>query len=296
MSALSMTGFGRFENTSSTLQVSVEIKTVNHRFLDIGFKLPGAYSALEGELTKLIRQSLRRGRVDVFVTRKELAEKPGQVKFDRQLFRSCFDVASQVLREEAGADTAVLGQAALQILQRREVLDIDTTPVAAGEELALVKPALLEALAQVQKMREAEGLALEREVLSRLEIVKAASSSILSQSADMVDAYRGKLNARLEKLLAGVDLDAGRVAQEVAVFAERCDVTEEVARLDSHFEQFQRILCEPACGRKLDFLIQEMGREVNTIGSKSQSSQISSAVVEMKAELEKVREQVQNIE
>lgn len=289
---VSMTGFGQGEAVSADLTISIEIKTVNHRFLDLVWKLPSSYSKFETELAKLVRDKFRRGRVEVAVTRKKATTTDYEIVFDEALFKQYLPILKGALKTAGVRDQDSL--AVVNLLQRREIIDLVSRSADVENEAALVRDAIARALDGVQSMREVEGAALGRELLERIERLEGIAGGISPLVDSSTSAYRERLQVRIAKL--EVQADPARMAQEIALFAERSDVSEELTRLRSHFAQFRSLLAEEGSGRKLDFLIQEMGREINTTGSKSQSAEISALVVEAKAELEKIREQVQNIE
>lgn len=296
MAVYSMTGFGQGRAQNESLELAVEIKTVNHRFLDISAKLPGAYASFEAELAKLVRSNLRRGRVDVYVSRTRLDQAGQTVQFNSALFAAYLREVGSALRRHVGSEAFPMEQVLAAFLTRREVLDVVSVEQDSSAEKPLLLSAASDALAAALEMRRVEGAELENELLSLLSEAEKLAGAIKKSVAGTPEAVQQRLTARLEKLLAGAELDAERLAQEVAYLADRADVTEEITRLESHFGQFRAILKHAEGGRKLEFLLQEMGREVNTIGSKSQDAQVSGLVVDVKAVLEKLREQVQNIE
>ena len=295
MTLLSMTGFGAASVDLGPIQLTVELRSVNHRFLDVVTKLPNVYAAAEGQLVKILKEELKRGRVEVFVNRADRSEPTYSVQFNRQLFDTYLDQVSSAL-ENAGLATKTVHQsAALQILQRREVLEVVRTDPAAVDELPALEKALREALAKLVAMRAAEGVALKAELLSHVEAIEKASVAIDQIARSIPLQFKERLAQRLERI--SVDsVDPQRLAQEVAILADKADITEELVRLRSHLEQFRKVMADGEGGRKLEFLLQEMSREVNTTGSKSQSTEITNLVVECKASLEKLKEQVANVE
>ena len=296
MALLSMTGFGRAEASCGAVRIEVEIKTVNHRFLDVSCRLPAAYSRFEQDVVKSIRDRLVRGHIEVSVNRRDSSERDVRVEYHSSVFSSCLSAAKQALQTAGVTDPSSTALAVVQLLQRREVLEVEPVSGEVSAERSVLLEAVSSALEAVVKMRLDEGRALEEELLRRAVLVEGVLKNIAPLGADAVAAFRTRLSAKLEKLGAEIPVDPVRLAQEAAILAERTDVTEELARMESHLAQFRALIAGNGGGRKLDFLIQEMSRDVNTIGSKSQHSQISHAVVEAKAELEKIREQVQNIE
>lgn len=295
MSTISMTGFGDAQLAEKDLTLSIEIRSVNHRFVDINFKLPAVYSRYESELSKIIQGKIRRGRLEIFVSRKRAASATGVVNFDSSLFQAYLAEIRKAF-EIAGLDQAGLAPAVVQVLSKREVLDTTTTEEVVADEYPLISKLLTDALDKLIAMRGVEGAQLELELHRLLAVSEAAISEIKSKSEKTAEELRLRLLKRIEKMLPDLSLDQNRLSQEVAYLVERADITEELARLDSHLILFRQTLTSGEGGRKLDFIIQEMGREVNTIGSKSQDSTISPLVVELKATFEKLREQVQNVE
>lgn len=295
MTLLSMTGFGAATVDVGPIQLTVELRSVNHRFLDVVTKLPNVYTAAEGQLVKILKEELKRGRVEVFINRSDRSEPAYSVQFNRQLFDTYLQQVSSAL-EDAGLATKTVHQsAALQILQRREVLEVVRTDPAAVDELPALERALREALAKLVAMRAAEGVALKAELLTHVEAIEKASVAIEQIARGIPLQFKERLSQRLERISVDA-VDPQRLAQEVAILADKADITEELVRLRSHLEQFRKVMTDGEGGRKLEFLLQEMGREVNTTGSKSQSTEITNLVVECKASLEKLKEQVANVE
>lgn len=295
-SCRSMTGFGAGRAANKTVQVDVEIKTANSRFLDLTMKLPRLYTPFENELREILGSTVQRGRVDVVVSRSERERSAGAVEFHGELFDAAFEVYLRVLKR-SGCDTAEARAGAVRdILTRREVLGISEESGNPDRERELVVAAFRKALAGLVSMREREGVRLAGDLTSRLERLVKLRGSIGARAALAPAAAQERLTARLKKLAPAVQVDPDRLAAEVALIADRLDVTEELVRLDSHFEQFRAALQTPSTGRKLDFLLQELGREFNTIGSKAQDGAVQAEVVEAKTEMERIREQVQNLE
>lgn len=291
-----MTGFGRARREAEGILLEVELRSVNHRFLDVVCKLPPAYASLEQEVVKRVREKLSRGRVEVSINRTESGTGGVRVNFNKELFRAYWQAVGDALAEAKLKSAAAREQAALQLLSRREVLETVNDTVEDEAELALLYAALEEGLRSLLEMRRSEGEALSSEILRLLAEFEQSIEQLTRESRETVSVFKEKLAARLEKLAPEVEIDPARLAQEVAILADRTDITEELSRLRSHLEQFRLLLAQPGNGRKLDFLIQEMGREVNTCGSKAQNSQVQLHVVDAKAGLEKIREQIQNIE
>ncbi len=288
----SMTGFGAARGVSAGEELDVEVRSVNHKFCEVKVRAPRELAALEIEAGKLVKERLARGGVEVAIRR------PGGAaglapRLDLGLAES-YARSFRELQARLGLPGAVtladvLAADGVVRLEERSV-DVD----AAREALRGGLGAALDALVA---MRAREGAALARDLAGRLDVVEGFVARVEALGPPALEHYRARLAERVEELARGVAVDRARLEQEVVLFADRTDVTEEMTRLRSHVNQVRGLLqrAEPA-GRKLDFLVQEMHREVNTIGSKSQSAEISSVVIAMKAEIERMREQVQNVE
>jgi uncharacterized protein (TIGR00255 family) len=281
----SMTGFGRGTAERQGLRATVDVRAVNHRFVDL--KLRGTFAAaLEDAIAARVRAAVERGALSV------------SVNVDAQAHGSRIDLAAARAAHARLAEVAVaLGVAGpdlAMVLAQRGVVVSEDTPQDAGDAIVA---ALDAALAQLVAMREAEGQALARELAARLDELDRLRVRIAELGHDLPVHVQQRLHDRVQRLLGTMPVDPQRLAHEIALLAERADVTEELVRLASHLEQARALAAarEPS-GRRLDFLVQELGRELNTIGSKSGSAEITTAVVEAKAVLEKLREQVQNVE
>lgn len=287
-----MTGFGVGDAPLGDGRVTVELRALNHRFLDVRVRLPEELTDQSFFIEQLARESLARGRFDVGVRLEGAALPPPVFSIERAraLYRGLCH-----LRDELAPGTD------LPITALTGMPDLVTTPTTADSvgARASLKAAFEAALARLDEMRLNEGVALTRELQTRLDSARRLRLTISARGGQMLEGYRTRLRERLERLLSdsGVQLDPGRLEAEIVILADRSDVTEELVRLESHFEQFARLLeADGPVGRRLDFLLQEIGRESNTIGAKSQDAPIAHLVVEMKAELERIREQVQNVE
>lgn len=289
----SMTGYGRGQAPAGEGAWVVELRAVNSRFLDFHLRLPPNLSALEERAKKAISARLTRGRVNLTVTASGVVEAAPHLVLNRPLAREYARVLSE-LQEELGLDEDPgLGP----FLYNRDLIQA----VEAGPDpeavWAQLEPALSQALEEAEAMRRAEGESLAQDLAQRLVRVQELFTQAASRSEAIVDSYRQRLGERIAKLLGETPPDPARLAQEVAIIADKCDVTEEAVRAMSHLEQFRQFLsAEEPVGRKLDFLVQELNREANTMGSKSPDAAASQTIVELKTELERIREQVQNIE
>lgn len=289
----SMTGFGRGENTGEYKQVTVEIKSVNHRYSEIWVKLPRHYSLLEETVRKYLLSHISRGRLEVYIKLDETGEKERQVQVDKELALAYH----RALKELAVLTGTSADVNVIQIAQLPDVLKIEELQETLDDVWKDILPALEQAIRVLIEMRQQEGEKLKADLEERLEYLHLLHARIEEKSPLVVGHYREKLQTRLREMLEAGQVDENRIALEVALFADRSSISEELVRLSSHLQQFEQILRENnPIGRKLDFLLQEMNREVNTIGSKANDLDITQYVVEMKSELEKLREQVQNIE
>lgn len=289
----SMTGFGRGVATGEIGKITVEMKAVNHRFSEVVFRMPRQFNALEDQAKRSILTQVTRGRVDVFISWEAAAKAKG-VKVDKELALAYH----RALKELAG-EIESKSELSLDTLARLpDVLSVQEGEVTDEGLWLVLEPAVAEALTNLIAMREREGAALVKDLAERLDKIESFRQAARERAPQVVEEYRQRLTRRLEELLPqGNAVDPQRLAQEVALFADRCDITEEIQRLGSHIAQFRQALTEgDAIGRKLDFLVQELGREVNTIGSKANDAAMTANVVAAKSELEKIREQVQNIE
>ena len=271
----------------------VEVKSVNHKFCEVKVRLPREMSSLEAGLLKTVKDRVARGAVDVSF-RRLLQQAPAAVPtIDGALARSYLN-SLQALAQSLGlSDTVSLRD----IVSQPGVLRLDEKPLDVAGLEGAAQRALGEALGSMLKMREVEGALLKADLEARLQKISTLASEVESLAPTSVSEYRDRLWARVKELSAQQPVEPQRLAQEVALMADRCDITEELTRLRSHLTHFQKLMAsgEPA-GRKLEFLTQELNREINTTGAKSQHVDISSRVVDLKAEVERIREQVQNVE
>ena len=289
----SMTGFGTGRSRAGDEELSVEVRAVNHKHLEVKVRLPRELAALEAAVVKAVRSRCARGAVDVAVRRSASTVTGAVPTVDAAMARAWREALRTVARAAELADTPTASQIAGQpgVVRMEEPV----TDLALAE--GALDRALAEALDALVAARMREGRALEADLSARLERVATLAVEVAALAPRTVETYRARLQERVADLLKGAPVDEARLVQEVALFAERTDVAEEATRLQAHLAAFRSFLAssEPA-GRKMDFLVQEMHREVNTTGSKSQSTDISTRIVELKAELERIREQVQNVE
>jgi uncharacterized protein (TIGR00255 family) len=289
-----MTGYGRGDVRSDTGAISIEMRSVNNRYLDVQIKLPRSLNALEPRIRKSVQEGISRGRVDVFITRSGADASPFRFTVDHQRAQQYLGALGELKERYSlpGEVDLSLLSALPDIIGKEEI----TEDLEALWEL--LTGGIGQTVGALRTMREQEGASLARDITSRLDTIEALIGVVRARVPLTVEQARKRMADALEKLLKDPP-DPVRLGQEIAILAERTDVTEEITRLGSHMGQFRAMMqgsgAEPV-GRKLDFLIQEMGREVNTIASKALDAEISLQVVNMKAELEKIREQVQNIE
>ena len=292
----SMTGFGRGEYLDSDHRFIVEIRAVNHRFNDIVLRIPKHLGALEDRVRKSIVGTLTRGRIDVVVTADDFMERRRTIRVDKGLASGYF----QAVKDVADACSLdIKAVSAYDIAKFPDVLKVEEI----AEDLETLWPKLSEAIDQalgnLMAMRTTEGENLFRDLTARIERIRELGEAISRRAPAIVDEYRDKLRERCREILAEVNVapDETRLLQEVALMADRTNITEELVRLNSHLDQFnQAMRGDTAVGRKLDFILQELNRETNTIGSKANDMLTSGLMVELKSEIEKVREQIQNIE
>jgi uncharacterized protein (TIGR00255 family) len=290
----SMTGFGRKETDDAAAHFLVEIRSLNNRYLDIQVKTPRGLAMLEPRVKKTVQDRFSRGRFDVFITRNGQQEKNAKLVVNEDLAGQ-YVAALRDLKSRYGLQ----GEIALSTVAAfQDIVAVSETVDDPEKVWQVLSTVLSQALDELDRMRTEEGAALARDILSRIGTIDLLTDAIGKKSPASVEHARKRMTETLNKLLAEQP-DPVRLAQEIAILAERTDVTEELTRLGSHMNQFHTLMTEArgeTVGRKLDFLIQEMGREVNTIASKAMDAEISMDVVNIKAELEKIREQVQNIE
>lgn len=289
----SMTGFGRGEASNADRTWTVEIRTVNHRFLDQRVVLPRAFAPLEERVKKTVAAHQDRGRVEISLALSGRASGGPLLTVDMDLARQYHECLQQ-LAEEFGLGPRI--QLA-DMLNQREMISLQEQSPDLDQEWPLVEQAVFAALAECARMREQEGKTLKRDLIDRLDSFAAIIKEIESSIPQVLQQRQEELKNRVMKLLDGMDIDPMRLAQETAIMADKADVTEEVVRLASHISQFRAFLdSDEPVGRRLDFLLQEFLREVNTLASKISNAEIAHLGVEMKNEIEKLREQVQNIE
>lgn len=289
----SMTGYGRGEASSLNKKISVEVKSVNHRFLEIVVRMPKQLLPLEERIKKVVQEKISRGRVDLFLTLEETGDKKRLVKVDKALGLAYYNA----LRELAESCKIPEKVDLVNLSQMPGVLNLEDEEDDIDAIWPLVQDAVERAIQGLATMRTVEGQKMADDLNKRSGIISQYVMEIEGRSPLVVQEYGEKLTQRIKELLGEVQVDDSKLANEVAFFADKASITEELVRLKSHLDQMEDILkSDDSIGRKLDFLVQEMNREINTIGSKANDLTINRYVVEVKGELEKVREQVQNLE
>lgn len=289
----SMTGYGRVQQTVDGLNILFEIKSVNHRFFDFNARIPRVYGFIEDKLKPYLQNYITRGKVEVFMTIDPLNGDDSLVRLNETLAKSYIDALTKLK-----TDFNLLGDVTLSAVARNnDIFTVIKPPDDEDRIWNAVKKVVDKAIEGFVSMREAEGAKLRDDLLTRVDFIKGLVEKVEERSPKTVEEYRAKLTARMQDILKDASVDENRILLEAAVYADKVNVTEETVRLRSHIAQFKKMLSgSDAVGRKLDFLMQEMNREANTIGSKVSDYELASIVVEIKAELEKIREQIQNLE
>ncbi len=288
----SMTGYGKANLEKNEKEYQVEIKSVNHRYLDISVKMPRMLSYLEEAVKKEIATYVKRGKIDVFITFQNNSTEGKEIKINTEIAKIYIDELKRLAKqEEISANIEVT-----EISKFPDVLSIQN-----NQEDETIKDELIETVRRATKnlvqMRQVEGQKIAEDLRERIQTIQEKVKEISSLSTGLIEEYVVKLEGRIKEILKNQEVDPARLAQEVVIYADKCSVEEEVTRLKSHISQFQKLLdSEEAIGKKLDFIIQEMNRETNTIGSKANNLEITNNVIDVKTELENVREQIQNIE
>ncbi len=288
-----MTGFGRAEVKTKEGVYSVEVSAVNNRFLEVSFRTPRHLTALEGKIRAMLQKSLERGKVNLLVNFERAHSNSNEALFNENAAVAYLkQIRAFQRKHKIGGEVTVADLLSIPEVVRgsqNETSDVDLWKA--------LSPALEKAVERLKTMREREGKRLAKDMAGRIKIILAGVKSIEKKSGKVMAEYRQRLEQRLEDLLGGVEFDKRRLEEEVALLAEKSDVCEEITRLKSHLREFSDALkSTKPIGKRLNFILQEMNREVNTIGSKSASGLISSEVIQLKEEIERIREQVQNVE
>mgnify|MGYP004515765945 FL=1 len=290
----SMTGYGKQSLSVEGREYQIEIKSVNHRYLDINVKIPKAISYLEETIKKEISNKIKRGKIDVFVSFENNSEEGRKIEINKQLAKLYIEQLKELAQEE-------------KIESNIEVMDIakipDVLTIKVDEENSKIKDEIKEvtqgAVTRILDMKNIEGEKISQDLLQRIRNIQSKIVEISAKSTGLIEEYVVKLEKRVKELLKNDEVDKTRLAQEVVIYADKCSIEEEITRLKSHIFQFENLISnnqDGAIGKKLDFIIQEMNRETNTIGSKANNLEITNGVIDIKTEIEDIREQVQNIE
>ena len=289
----SMTGFGRGSSEKDGKSFTIEIKSVNHRYFETNIRMPRVLMAFEDKIRKIIGEKVKRGKLDVFVTQGNYDKEDVVAYLNEKLaqsYISCF----QTLK----VNYNLVGDISVETIARLpEVITLKQKEEDVSETFEQIELALKKALEALLFMREREGQKLLEDVIKKCDSIKGLVEKVKERAPLVVCEYKGKLTQRLDVLHKEIEFDENRVAMEIAIFADKVGIDEEIVRLNSHIDQMREtLIIDEPIGRKLDFIIQEMNRETNTIASKANDLQILNTVINMKSEIEKIREQIQNIE
>ncbi len=289
----SMTGYGRAQGSFSGGDITVEVKSVNNRYLDCGVKLPRGYAYLEEGVKSQVQKSISRGKVDVFITINSAGADNVKISVNEPVAKGYVDALRQIVHDYGARDDI----SASAISRFSDVFLVEKQEQDENEVKTAISGVVQEALDAFDAMRTREGEALKSDLLQKAQGILTLVARVEERSPMTVKAYRERLTAKMQEVLADRQIDEARIIQEAAIYADKVAVDEETVRLRSHVDQLQSMLSEGGViGRKLDFLMQEMNREANTIGSKGNDVEQARNVVNIKSELEKIREQIQNIE
>ena len=289
----SMTGYGKASLNVEEREYQIEIKSVNHRYLDINVKIPKTLSYLEETIKKQISEKIKRGKIDVFVTFQNNGQKGKNIKINKELASIYINQLKELAQEENISSNIEV----IEIVKFPDVLTINM-----DEEDEEIKDEIIQvtkdATCKILEMKKIEGQKIEQDLLVRIERIENKIEEISKKSTGLIEEYVVKLEKRIKEILQTEEIDKSRLAQEVVIYADKCSIEEEITRLKSHIYQFRNLISNnnETIGKKLDFIIQEMNRETNTIGSKANNLEITNGVVDIKTELEDIREQIQNIE
>lgn len=289
----SMTGYGKASLSIDGREYQVEIKSVNHRYLDINIKMPRTLGYLEETIKKEISEKIKRGKIDIFITFENNSQEGQDIKINKELAKIYINQLKELAQEE-------------NISSNIEVIDIakfpDILTIKIEQEDEKIKNEILQvtkdATDKIIEMKNVEGQKIAQDLLTRIEKIENKIEEISKKSTGLIEEYVVKLEKRIKEILKTEEIDKSRLAQEVVIYADKCSVEEEITRLKSHIYQFKNLIADNngTIGKKLDFIIQEMNRETNTIGSKANNLDITNGVIDIKTELEDIREQTQNIE
>ena len=290
----SMTGYGKQSLSIDGREYQIEIKSVNHRYLDINIKMPKTLSYLEDTIKKEISEKIKRGKIDVFITFENNSQEGKNIKINKELAKLYINQLKELAQEEKISSN-------IEVIEIAKFPDILTIKV--DEEDEKIKQEIIqttqEATNKIIEMKNIEGEKISQDLLQRISNIENKIIEISEKSTGLIQEYVVKLEKRIQEILKTEKIDKSRLAQEVVIYADKCSIEEEITRLKSHIYQFKNLISNngnETIGKKLDFIIQEMNRETNTIGSKANNLEITNGVIEIKTQLEDIREQVQNIE
>lgn len=291
--ANSMTGYGRHKELVGSRDICFEIKSVNSRYLDLNIKLGRLYVRLEDKIRNLVSSRISRGKVDVFLTVDNIDGEKTELALNKEYLEAYLALLNNIK-----SNYGIGGEIEISMLAgKSDIFNVRKLDEDSEELWAAVEPVVEKAVEKFLAMRETEGASMVADVREHMGVIASLRAEIKGLAPAAINAANEKMIARVKELLSAVEPDEGRLLTECAIFADKADINEELARLNSHFEQLDEILGEKGpIGRKLDFLVQEINREINTIGSKSSDMAITKAVIAAKSEIEKIREQIQNIE
>jgi len=288
-----MTGFGRCEIAASEYKITVEIKSVNHRYCDISVKLPKKFNAYENDIRNILKNYIARGKVDVYISYEDYSQSQTSVKYNSKIAEEYMS-AIRAASDEFGIEKTIN---ASSLIRFPDVISLEEKETDIESIYPVLADAVKKAGGKFVEARAKEGGHLKNDVLSKLDYIVSLVEKVEERSPEIVKEYRDKLKAKVEELLNGTHVDEGILATEITVFADKICVDEETVRLRSHITNMRDTLSkDEAIGRKLDFIAQEMNREANTILSKANDMELSAAAIDLKTEIEKIREQIQNIE
>ena len=288
----SMTGFGKYNEIRNEREYQIEVKSVNHRYLDISVKLPRQLSYLEEIIKKEVSKKIKRGKIDIFVTFNNNSQEGRELRIDKELAKTYIEKVKEISEEESILSNINV----VEILKLPDVLNMKYNQE--DEQIKQEAISVLQvAIEQLLNMRKEEGKKIYDDLMRRIEAIESKIIKISEKSTGLIQEYVVKLEGRVKEILQTEEIDKSRIAQEVVIYADKSSIEEEITRLRSHISQFRNLLqSDETVGKKLDFIIQEMNRETNTIGSKANCLDITNNVIDIKTELEDIREQIQNIE
>ena len=291
---ISMTGFGRAECQDGDYSYKAEIRSVNNRFIDVTTRLPKPFMDMELSIKKLIKSNCARGSINIIVAIDNSNDSSGEWEIKPNV-----TLANQYVRalQEIQSSMGLEGEIPFQhVVGLRDVIKIEPVSIDPAKE-NLILNMVESAIASLLKMRKEEGAHLQKDLAERIDNIEENAAQIEKRQPEVICEYKKRLKEKIKLLNDGIDMDDSRLAQETAILADRCDITEEITRLSSHLNQFRKLFkSTESIGRKLEFITQEINREVNTMGSKSNDIQMANLIIEMKSSLEKIREQIQNVE